>query len=190
MRLIVLGAGLQGSACAYDLLAQRDVAEVVLADRRPEPLAPFLARFRGPRLLAKAVDFRDGAAVADVLHGGTVALCAAPYYFNYDLARAAVEAGVHFADLGGNTEIVFRQRTLDEQARARGLTVVPDVGLAPGLVNVLAAEGIRRLDEVEDVRIFVGGPCSSRRTCRKRSARSPTRSTPSRAAPPRSSATS
>jgi lysine 6-dehydrogenase len=84
-------------------------------------------------------------------------LCAAPYYFNEPLARAAIEAGVHFSDLGGNTEIVWRQRAMDAEARARGVTVVPDVGLAPGLANVLAAEGIRRLDRADEVRLYVGG---------------------------------
>ena len=46
-------------------------------------------------------------------------MSAIPYYFNYDLAEMAVEAGVHFCDLGGNTEIVFQQKELDGEARAR-----------------------------------------------------------------------
>ena len=157
MRFVVLGAGLQGSACAFDLLRQPDVGEVILADLRVDELSPALEAHRGRRLVPRVVDFRDVNAVADALHGGDVALCAAPYYFNYDLAKAAVSAGLHFADLGGNTEIVFRQLGLDSEARERGVTVVPDVGLAPGVVNVLAAEGIRRLDATDDVRIFVGG---------------------------------
>ena len=148
MRFVVLGAGLQGSACAYDLLRQPAVDEVILADLRADRLPRFLEPLRGPRLVTRALDFRDAAAAADVLHGADVALCAAPYYFNYELSRAAVEAGVHFADLGGNTEIVFRQQTLDARARERGVSVVPDVGLAPGIVNVLAAD---------DVRLYVGG---------------------------------
>ena len=73
------------------------------------------------------------------------------------MARAAVEAGCHFSDLGGNTEIVFEQRKLHEQALAKGVSVIPDCGLAPGMVNILAAEGIRRLDRAEQVRIYVGG---------------------------------
>lgn len=157
MRFVVLGAGLQGSACAFDLLRQPDVDEVLLADQRVETLSPVLEAHRGSRLVPRAVDFRDARAVADALDGADVALCAAPYYFNYDLANAAVSAGLHFADLGGNTEIVFQQLGLDTEARNRGVTVVPDVGLAPGMVNVLAAEGVRRLDETDEVRIFVGG---------------------------------
>ena len=93
-----------------------------------------------------------------VLEDQDVALSAAPYYLNLDLARMSVEAGVHFADLGGNTEIVFRQiEELDEEAWANDLSVIPDVGLAPGMVNILAAHGIRQLDAAEKVKIYVGG---------------------------------
>src|SRR5256884_7570776 len=65
---------------------------------------------------------------------------------------AAVELGVHCADLGGNTEIVFQQRELDAEAQRRGVSVIPDCGLAPGMVNILAAEGIRRVGEADAVR--------------------------------------
>jgi lysine 6-dehydrogenase len=84
-------------------------------------------------------------------------MSALPYYFNFPMARYAVECGAHFCDLGGNTEIVFKQKELDAQARAKGVTVVPDCGLAPGMVNILAQYGISQLDAVDAVRIFVGG---------------------------------
>ena len=58
-------------------------------------------------------------------------------------AALAVEAGVHFADLGGNTEIVFQQKELDAAAKAKGVTIVPDTGLAPGMINVLAEQFAR-----------------------------------------------
>ena len=63
----------------------------------------------------------------------------------------------HFCDLGGNNEIVQRELGLHEQAKRQGVTLVPDCGLAPGLVSVLAAHGIARLTEVDRVRIRVGG---------------------------------
>jgi lysine 6-dehydrogenase len=84
-------------------------------------------------------------------------MSAAPYYFNTDLARLAVECNAHFCDLGGNTEIVFEQKKLDDAARARGLSIVPDCGVAPGMVNILAQYGIEQLDSVDAVRVFVGG---------------------------------
>jgi lysine 6-dehydrogenase len=91
------------------------------------------------------------------MRGHAAVMSAIPYYYNGPRARAAVEAGCHFSDLGGNTEIVFEQKKLHEQALAKGVSVIPDCGLAPGMVNILAAEGIRRLDRAEQVRIYVGG---------------------------------
>ncbi len=157
MRMLVLGAGLQGSACAYDLLQNPQVKEVRLADLHTDHLEPFLAPHSGDRLIFTPLDVRDTEAVLALMRQSDAAMSAIPYYFNFDLAKLAVEAGVHFADLGGNTEIVFKQKTLDLAARKKGITVIPDCGLAPGMVNILAEHGIRQLDSVDSVRIFVGG---------------------------------
>jgi lysine 6-dehydrogenase len=157
MRMLVLGAGLQGSACAYDLLQNKDVKEVRLADVKIAHLPDFLAPYSGPRLIPTPLDVRDHDAVLGAMREADAVMSAIPYYFNYDMAKLAVQAGVHFCDLGGNTEIVFKQKSLDAEARAKQITVVPDCGLAPGMVNILAEHGIRQLDAVESVKIFVGG---------------------------------
>ena len=157
MRMLVLGAGLQGSACAYDLLQNPAVTEVRLADLHPDHLAPFLKPYSGPRLVPTPLDVRDHDAVRAVMRESDAVMSAIPYYFNLDLARLAVEVGTHFTDLGGNTEIVLGQKRLDDRAREQGISVVPDTGLAPGMVNILAQMGIDRLDETTAVRIFVGG---------------------------------
>jgi lysine 6-dehydrogenase len=157
MRMLVLGAGLQGSACAYDLLQNPEVAEVRLADLHVDHLHEALAPYSGERLIPTRLDVRDRAAVLAVMRESDAVMSAIPYYFNLDLARVAVEAGTHFCDLGGNTEIVFQQKQLDARARERGVTVIPDCGLAPGMVNILAQLGISRLASVDSVRIYVGG---------------------------------
>ena len=157
MRMLVLGAGLQGSACAYDLLQQPDVTEVRLADLHPDHLPDFLAPYSGRKLIPTPLDVRDREAVRALVRESSAVMCALPYYFNLDVARHAAEAGVHFCDLGGNTEIVFQQKELDGLARERGITIIPDCGLAPGMVNILAEMGIRSMDTVEKVRIYVGG---------------------------------
>lgn len=155
--MLVLGAGLQGSACAYDLLQNPDVTEVRLADIRINEIEPFLAPYSGKRLIPTPLDVRDEDAVAGLMRDCDAVMSALPYYFNYDMAVCAVDAGVHFCDLGGNTEIVFKQKTLHERARAEAVSVIPDCGLAPGMVNILAEYGIRQLDKVDAVRIYVGG---------------------------------
>jgi lysine 6-dehydrogenase len=156
MKMMVLGSGLQGSACAWDLLRTTD-ADVTLADAHPGVLPAVLEEYRGGRLTVTTLDARDHAGVRDSMAGQTGVLSALPYYLNADMAKLAVEAGVHFADLGGNTDIVRQQQRLDAEARARGVSVMADCGLAPGMVNILAAEGIRRLETVEAVRCYVGG---------------------------------
>ncbi len=157
MRMLVLGAGLQGSACAYDLLQNPDVKEVRLADLNISHIPDFLAPYSGKRLVPTHIDVRDKAAVLAVVRESDAVMSAIPYYFNLDLARLAVEAGTHFCDLGGNTEIVFQQKELDGAAKAKGITVIPDCGLAPGMVNILAQHGIEQMDKVRSVKIFVGG---------------------------------
>jgi lysine 6-dehydrogenase len=157
MRMLVLGSGLQGSACAYDLLQYNEVDEVRLGDIHVGRLPEFLAPYSGPRLIPTPLDVRDHAAVLGAMRECDAVMSAIPYYFNFDMARLAVDAGVHFCDLGGNTEIVFKQKELDAEARKKNITVVPDCGLAPGMVNILAEHGIEQLDSVDSVKIFVGG---------------------------------
>ncbi len=158
MRFVVLGAGLQGSACAYDLLKHGEAERVVVADQSVESLPPFLEALReDPRMELVALDANDEGAVRRVLEGATACMNALPYYFNLAMTRMAIEAGAHYCDLGGNTEIVFQQLELDEAANQQGVSVVPDCGLAPGMVNILAAAGVREMGQARSVKIRVGG---------------------------------
>lgn len=158
MRMLVLGAGLQGSACAYDLLQNAEISEVRLADRTVDHLPAFLQPYvGGERLRLITLDVKDSAAVARAMEGVQAVMCALPYYFNLPMTEAAIAAGAHFCDLGGNTEIVQQQKELDKSAASKNLTVIPDCGLAPGMVNILAQLGIDRCDSVDSVRIYVGG---------------------------------
>ncbi len=158
MKMLVLGAGLQGSACAYDLLQNPSIAEVRLADKSVETLPAFLEPYiGGERLKLITLDVKNPTAVQAAMAGVTSVMCAIPYYFNLPMTEAAIAAGAHFSDLGGNTEIVEQQKALNAKAAAAGVTVIPDCGLAPGMVNILAQLGIDRLDATTSVRIFVGG---------------------------------
>src|SRR5215213_6432900 len=105
MRILVLGAGLQGSSCAFDLLRNNDVEQVRLADREHAHLPPFLAPFSGARLIPTQLDVRDHAAVGALMKECDAVACALPYYFNLEVTRLAIENRVHFCDLGGNTDI-------------------------------------------------------------------------------------
>src|SRR6266542_921230 len=157
MRMLVLGAGLQGSACAYDLLQRPEVERVTLADLHPRRAAPFLIKRRDKRLVTARLDAKSGPRLRKLMRGHDAVMNALPYYFNYPVAKAAVTMGLHCADLGGNTEIVQKQKTLHAAAQKKRVSIIPDCGLAPGMVNIIAAEGIRQVGDAESVKIFVGG---------------------------------
>jgi lysine 6-dehydrogenase len=157
MKLLVLGGGAQGSAAAYDLVRRSEVESVVIADQHTDRVPSYLEPFLGDRLRLVQVDATDEASVLRMMEGVDGVLCGLPYYFNLAMSRLAIEAGAHFCDLGGNTQIVEEQRTLDGEARKRGVSVVPDCGLAPGMVNILAQGGIDELEQADSVRMWVGG---------------------------------
>src|SRR5438045_8733275 len=112
MLMVVLGTGLQGSACAYDLLQDKEVEQVRLADLKISHLADFLAPHSGRRLLPTPVDVRDEDAVRALMRECDAVMSAIPYYFTFDMARLAVVSGGHFTDLCGNTEMVSQHKTL------------------------------------------------------------------------------
>jgi len=159
-RYAVLGAGRQGVAIAYDLARFGDAAEILLMDRSEPAVKEAAARIQalvpGAPVRAKPADF-DQAKNATLLFGCDVAVSALPYRMNSPLARAAVKAGASFCDLGGNTDVVRETLELDNAARAAGVCVVPDCGLAPGLNNVLAAHALTLVPEAKHVRMYCGG---------------------------------
>src|SRR3954465_8783848 len=135
MRMLVLGAGLQGSACAYDLLQRPEVERVTLADLHPKRLPAFLKKKKKTkRFVTARLDAKQAASLRRLMRGHDAVMNALPYYFNFPVAKAAVTSGLHYADLGGNTEIVQKQKTLHKAAQRKKVSVIPDCGLAPGMV--------------------------------------------------------
>lgn len=157
MRIGVIGAGLQGRTVALDLAAAPDVDEVRLGDLRLDVAREVAARAAPGRIIAGELDATRGAAVRGFLDGLDVVVSAASYRLHVELTRAAIAAGVHCCDLGGNNAVGDAQRALDAAARRAGVTVVPDCGLAPGMASILAALAIERHGAATDVRIRVGG---------------------------------
>jgi lysine 6-dehydrogenase len=162
MRLLVIGSGMMGSAAALDMARAPEVKRVTLADcdlKRAREVAAQVNRMTGEKKARAAVlDAREGKAAAALMRGHDAALSAVPYFLNLGLARAAVEAGCHFADLGGNNTVVRQEFALAKRAEKRGVALAPDCGLSPGMASVLAGELVRRLGgRAAALRIYVGG---------------------------------
>ena len=181
MKLLVIGAGMMGSAAAFDMGRQPDVESVTLADadlataRRAAFRVNRLLRAGGrtravlthARIVAVRLDARDRKAAARLMRGHAATLSAVPYFFNLGLCRAAIAAGCHFADLGGNNTVVRQEYALAPRAAKRGIAIAPDCGLSPGMASVLAGELVRRLETThgkkprgrlaDALKIYVGG---------------------------------
>lgn len=153
---LVLGAGMMGSAVAYDLAMASINNRVILADISADT-AGAAAGAIGPNVHPLQLDVRDSAALLHAMKGCSIAVSAVSYSVNEAITRAAIAAGVHLCDLGGNNDVVDRQLALDEDARARDVTVIPNCGLAPGLINILAVTGLEMFDRVDTIRLRVGG---------------------------------
>lgn len=157
MKIILIGAGMQGQAIAYYLSLHDDVDQIIVADRDISRAEGIASRLRDTRIVPRRLDVSAPRAVREAMEGSDVAISAVPYFFNLSLAQAALESGTSFCDLGGNNRIVAGELALDALAREAGVTIIPDCGLAPGLVNILAAAAVEDLDDADSVSIRVGG---------------------------------
>ena len=160
-RYVILGSGRQGTAAAYDLARFGAAARIVMADARLDAARQGAARVNdllGREVAeAAAVYASERASVQEVLRGAHVALSAVPYYFNLAITEACIANGVSLCDLGGNTDVVWSQLRLDEAARRAGVSVVPDCGMGPGLINHMGVHVMDLLDRTREVYLFDGG---------------------------------
>lgn len=149
-----------GRITARALAEDARVREVVLADVSQEVAERVRAALPKGRekVTAVACDARDETATADLLRGAGAVLNATDYPFNLHVMRAALAAGVHYADLGGLFHMTRQQYELDHAFRAAGLTAALGIGSTPGITNILARVAVDGLDTVErlDVRIGCG----------------------------------
>ena len=158
MKILVLGAGRMGLGAAYDLAHNSpEVSSVTVADLDGERARAVCDTVDSPKLTHAQIDVEDAAGVVELMRGHDAVVSCVTYFHNLKLARAAIEARTNFCDLGGNNAVVAAELALDEDARAAGVNIIPDCGLAPGMVAVLAAHGAERFDEIEAIHIRVGG---------------------------------
>jgi len=158
---VVIGAGRQGVAAAYDLARHGEAERITLVDLNPsvaEAGAERLNRLLGrPVVEAKFGDASRPETLARLLSEVDGMLSAASYRFNLGLARIAVETRTHMVDLGGHTGIVREELALDPEAKKAGVAIVPDCGMGPGMNITLALVAMDLLDEAHEVRIYDGG---------------------------------
>ena len=153
MKILVLGGGAQGAVIAGDLAASLPEASITVADiRRPAlPARPNLAWIEA--------DCSDPEVVARHLHASDLGVGALPSRLGFAAMRAAIAAGTHLVDVSFSAEDPL---ALDAEARAAGVTIAPDCGLAPGLSNLLLGQAVRARGTPRAATIMVGGVAEDR----------------------------
>jgi lysine 6-dehydrogenase len=158
--LILGGAGIQGSAVAYDMV-KKGVSEVVIASRGKDALDATASWIKSEKLKTMRIDVSDKDRLVEVIEDGgfDFVVSAVPWRVSIPPLEASLEAGVDFLDFGLYQNLAFDEKIaeFDEKAKDAGVTVVPSCGVAPGLTNMLAGCGASRLDEAERAVIMVGG---------------------------------
>lgn len=159
--LILGGSGIQGAAVAQDMVKKDSVTEVVIAARRKEALEATASRLKNEKLKTKCVDVSDKDGLVKLIKKGgfDVVVSSVPWRVAIPPLEASIEAGVNLLDFGLYQNLAFDENIskFDENAKNRGITVVPSCGVAPGLTNMLAGYGTSKLDKVDKIHIFVGG---------------------------------
>jgi lysine 6-dehydrogenase len=160
-RYLLLGAGRQGIAGAYDLGRFGEAESILVADVIEAAAAHGAKRLNTLLGREVATPLRLDAARADEVRTAMrdvhACLNSVHYALNVELTRLAIDAGVHMTDLGGNTAVVREQLEMNDAARRKGVAIVPDCGMGPGLNISLATYVMDLLDETDDVRIWDGG---------------------------------
>jgi lysine 6-dehydrogenase len=158
---IILGAGRQGTAAAFDLACFGEAGRIILADvniHAANQAADRINRLvNRPLAESRILDVTDRQALIEMLTPFDAAMSAVPYYYNLELTRAAIEAGIHLCDLGGHTDVVLAQLALDDEAHKANVCIVPDCGMGPGLNNSMADYAMGLLDQPQEVLLYDAG---------------------------------
>ena len=158
MKILVLGAGRMGHGAVFDLIHNSPgVESVTVADFDLAKAEAVAASVGTGRVESCQVDVSIYADVVELMRGHDSVISCVNYWYNVSLSNAAIETAVNFCDLGGNSYIAREQLALDAEAKAAGINIIPDCGLAPGMVSILAMHGAARFDSVDEIHIRVGG---------------------------------
>lgn len=165
--VLLAGFGMQGKAVLYDLLSNSSISGIVVADSRPD-LHAGLGGYPSDRVRGIQIDATDKMAMSALMRDADVVVEALPGTLALEVGRMAVEYGVslvssmYYLNPGEQDPAAIRSMNeqildLGRRAAEKGLVILTEFGLDPGLDLVLAARAIGELDSVETFRMYGAG---------------------------------
>jgi len=147
-KLTLFGAGKIGEAIVY-LLARTGEYDIQVVDSDANRLAPLMAK----NVKCVSHSITGDADLDTIIRGQDVVMSAMPYYLTVMIAKAAARNGAHYLDL---TEDVESTREVMKLAAGSKRALIPQCGLAPGFISIVANDLAKRFDKLRDVNMRVG----------------------------------
>lgn len=147
--VLLLGAGKIGEMIA-SLLVESGDYELLVGDRDGDALARLAGQVK---VATRVLDAGDPGELAAAMQGRFAVLSAMPFNFNPGIGAAAKAAGCHYLDL---TEDVASTRAIKAMAAGSQTAFIPQCGLAPGFISIVAYDLAKRFDKLQNVHMRVG----------------------------------
>src|SRR6187399_117584 len=148
MKVAVLGSGMVGSAIAMDLASRHHVTAFDVSNENLE-----LLKKRNPRIETQQADLRNYALYPHLLSSFDIVVTAVPGFMGYKTLEAAINCGKNIVDISFFPEDVLQ---LDQLAKEKGVTVITDCGVAPGMSNFIIGHHNEEM-KIDSLEIYVGG---------------------------------
>jgi lysine 6-dehydrogenase len=152
VKVLILGIGVQGRAALYHLANSPDVEEIIATDSDVERAEECAKKFGRGKASCVKLDAGDRDAVLKLMSSGVdVVIELLPSYFVEVMSELAIEAGVHLVNAS------YASQKLDAEAAQKGITILPQLGMDPGIDLVMCAKAIGELDEVQELYSYGAG---------------------------------
>ena len=155
MRVVVLGTGMIGTTVVSEMAKYEGIDTITAVDVSQESVDKCLEIANNSKVIGQVAFLSTEEDIARVLVTADVAVGCLPHSLSLTAVKAAIASKCHLVDLVGS---MFEEKLeLHAHAQEAGVIIVPGCGVAPGIVNFLAAQGIEMLDEAEEAVMTCGG---------------------------------
>lgn len=166
-KVVLLGLGMQGKAALHDLVSNSEAAEILVADNNPK-MDVILRAYPAERVKAVSLDAADEAALAALIKGADVVIESLPPQFALNVGKLAAAEGVnlvssmYYLNPGEKDAARIAQtkqdlKTLDRVAKEKGVIILTEFGMDPGIDLVFGAKALAEFDEVEEFHSYGAG---------------------------------
>lgn len=155
MHIAVLGTGMIGTTVVKEIVKYDEITHVTIVDGSEQSIERCMASVKSDKITGKTASLMSEDAIAEVLKDADLSVGCLPHSLSMAAIKGAIKAKCHLVDLVGSN--YQEKKELDLLAKEAGVLIIPGCGVAPGITNFLAAQGIHMLDEADEAVMICGG---------------------------------